>query len=150
MIRKTVNYEDFDGKAKNRVCYFNLTENELIDVALTLPDDDSVTYDESGNVDRVEVATRMFSALGKKDLYEFIKTLVIKSYGVKSADGEYFDKSEEVKRKFVSSMAYTKILMELMSDSKAASDFVNGIIPQDIVNKMIERQKAQIAEFPVV
>ena len=39
MFTKTINYKDFDGNNVTETCYFHLFENDLIEIAMDLPDD---------------------------------------------------------------------------------------------------------------
>ena len=39
MLKKTVNYEDFDGNQRTEDLYFNLTKLEATEFALDLPDE---------------------------------------------------------------------------------------------------------------
>ena len=68
----------------------------------------------------------------------------MKAYGEKSPDGKRFIKSPELSEAFSQTEAYSELFMELASDSDAASKFVNGIIPADMV-KAAEKQQQQAA-----
>ena len=60
------------------------------------------------------------------------KKLILMSYGEKSADGKRFIKSKELSEAFSQSEAYNKIFMEIVTDSKAAAEFANGIMPSQV------------------
>ena len=49
---------------------------------------------------------------------------------MKSADGEYFEKSEEISRKFACTQFYNLLFMELATDDGKAAEFVNHVIPK--------------------
>lgn len=49
-------------------------------------------------------------------------------YGVKSEDGRRFMKSEEISRSFMESPAYEILFEELVTNDKAAADFVNAVM----------------------
>lgn len=151
MLKKTINYDDFDGNAREEVHYFNLTQNELLNVAIKLPNNVMDAVDVgSDQIDEASAVRRLFSALGNNGIYEFIKMLVRESYGRKSADGRRFEKSEEIFNDFAQTLAYDTLLMELISDDKAASDFINGVLPNKVMEQMIQKQKSKPAAFPVV
>lgn len=57
----------------------------------------------------------------------------MKAYGEKSPDGKRMIKSAELSEAFAQTEAYSELFMKLATDSKAASEFVNGIIPADMV-----------------
>lgn len=149
MLRKTINYEDFDGNAREEIHYFNLTQNEMINVAMKLPGTvvDAVDVEQ---IDETAAVRRLFSALGNQGIYEFIKMLIRESYGRKSVDGRRFEKSEDIFNDFAQTLAYDTLLMELISNDKAASDFINGVLPNKVMEQMIQKQKNKPVAFPVV
>lgn len=137
MIKRTVNYEDFDGNSRVEDLYFNLTKTELIEMSMDLPEDVSgAITEDTKNVDEAEVARKLSEKLGNKGVYEFVKNLVLKSYGIKSEDGRRFVKSPEISKEFSQTLAYDAFLMELLSDDNASATFLSGIIPKDMVDKM--------------
>ncbi len=120
MIKKTVTYTDFDGNERTEDFYFHLTEQELTEWEL------SVDGGLSG------VLTRIINSKDNKKLIEIFKDLLIRSYGVKTPDGRGFIKNEEVLNDFKYTQAFSDIYMELATDDKAASEFVNGVIPASL------------------
>ena len=138
MIKKTVNYVDFDGNNRTEDLYFNLTRTELVDMAIDLPD--GVSAKLAANVDKDAIdevaAVEVLKEFGNKGIFNFIKTLVLNAYGVKSEDGRRFIKKPEITEEFSQTLAYDAIITELMSTDEAASNFVNAIIPADIAGKM--------------
>lgn len=123
MIIKTVTYTDFDGNERTEDFRFNFTEAELTEMELSL------------NGGLSQLLDKIVKENDNKQLVEYFKKLVIGAYGIKSLDGKVFDKSEEVKKTFANSAAYSKIFMELATDTTAAIEFVNGIIPQSVGEK---------------
>ena len=133
MIKKTVNYEDFDGNKRTEDLYFNLTKLEATEFALDLPDEitDEVVK-EGASAANMEAATRIVQKLGGKGIIDYIRKLVLKSYGIKSEDGKRFIKSEEISTEFSQTMAFDNLMMELLTDDNAASNFISAIIPSDL------------------
>ena len=136
MLKKTVNYEDFDGNLRSEDLYFNLTKTELIDIAMDLPENVTAEMPESGENMDEGAALKMIEALGGKGVIDFIKKIVLKSYGIKSEDGRRFMKNEQITTEFSETLAYDTVVTELLTDDKKASDFVNAVIPKDIVDKI--------------
>ncbi len=136
MIKKTVNYADFDGNARTEVLYFNLTKTELIEIAMDLPDglSDSIGNDPN-KIDEKAAISKVMESLGSKGILDFIKKLVLKSYGIKSPDGRRFEKSEEISKEFSQTLAFDSVIMELMTGDQAAVNFMNGLIPADVLTK---------------
>lgn len=135
MLKKTVNYEDFDGNQRTEDLYFNLTKLEATEFALDLPDEitDEVAK-EGASAANMEAATRIVQKLGGKGIIDYIRKLVLKSYGVKSEDGKRFIKSEEISTEFSQTMAFDNLMMELLTDDNAASNFITAIIPADLAD----------------
>jgi len=120
MIKRTIKYEDFNGVSQTEDAYFNLSKSELVEM--------EVEYDE-GFVDHVQA---IVDANDRKQLIEQFKSLILKSYGIKSADGRVFEKSDELRHTFSNSAAYTALFMELATDDNAAAEFINGVVPADL------------------
>lgn len=140
MLKKTLTYKDFEDRDVTETCYFNLTKTELISMALGLPDVDTA------DVDVKTAGSELLRKLGGEGVFEFIKDLVKKSYGVKSSDGRRFIKTPELTEEFTQTLAYDNLVMELMSNDEAASEFVNGIIPTSVLEEMIARQESAKSE----
>lgn len=146
MLKKTVTYEDFDGNKRTEELYFNMTQTELTEFAMELPDD--VTKIFAANTGKVteDEALQIVNTLGGKGIYSFIKQLVLKSYGVRAEDGRRFVKIDDQGRplsvEFSQTLAFDAILMDLMSSEQEAAAFTNGIIPAKLA------EKAQIQALP--
>ena len=125
MLKETVTYTDYDGKERTEDLYFNLEKHELIDLAFDLPDDIIVADEETGEIKE----NHMVEKLGDKGIYKFIKDVIKKSYGVKSADGRRFIKSDELTLEFTQTPMYDSILTKLTSDNDAATKFITTVIP---------------------
>jgi hypothetical protein len=124
MIKKTVTYIDYNGTERTESFYFHFTHAEILDMEMTT---------EGGFAERVQ---RIIDANDQTSLLKVIKQFVLDAYGVKSDDGRRFIKNPEVKEAFIECPAYSEIYMELLSDDKIASDFVNGVIPSDTRDKL--------------
>lgn len=139
MITKTIKYTDFNGKEREEEALFNLTRTELMEIAVDLPEGliDNVT-DEEKTTDE-QRAKAIFAALGGKGVSKFIKDMLLKSYGIKSLDGRRFEKSEQISTEFSQTMAFDQLYYELLTDDVAAAQFINGIIPESILDNAISK-----------
>ena len=142
MLKKTINYTDFNGNERTEEHYFNLTQTELVEVALGLPD--GLSENEISESNKQQAALTLMDNLGKEGLFNFIKDLMLKSYGIKSADGKRFEKSEQISTEFSQTLAFDKMFMELMTDDIAAADFVNSVIPKDIADNLKNKNQAKL------
>ena len=124
MIKKTVTYTDFDGNERTEDFYFHLTEQELTEWEF------SVDGGLSG------VLTRIVNSKENKKLIEIFKSLLVKSYGEKTPDGRGFIKNEEVLNNFIYTQAFSDLYMELATDDKKAAEFVNGVMPAGLMERV--------------
>ena len=127
MITKEVKFKDYNGVEKTKSYRFNLSPAELLEMEL----------DKNGTLE--EYVQAIVDSKDSKQIKDLFKEILLMSYGEKSLDGEYFEKSDELKKKFVASPAYSIIFTELATNTQAAVDFVNGITPS-------EEEMAVIAE----
>lgn len=124
MLKKTITYTDYNGVERTEDFYFNLSKAEITEMEL-------------GTVGGfAEMIQKVINANDAPTIIKIFKDLVLKAYGEKSADGKRFVKSEEISTAFAQTEAYSNLFMELATDSKAAADFVNGIIPPDLAKEV--------------
>ena len=126
MLKKTINYTNYNGEQKTKDCYFNLSKAEIAEMELEIP---------GGMAANLKQITE---AKDTPSLVKIFKNLILRSYGVKSSDGERFIKNQQVREEFEQSEAYSELFMELATNADSASEFVNGIIPADLANKVKE------------
>lgn len=129
MVKLTETYKDYNDNERTEEFYFELNEAEVLEMQA----------EENGQLN--EIIKKVIAEKDSKKLMEIFKNLVLKSYGQKSIDGHYFEKSDEITKKFTQTKAYPQIFMRLALNAKAASDFVNGILPEDL-DKKIEAVKS--------
>lgn len=123
MLKKTIKYTDFNGTEREEDFYFNLTKAEVMEMEMST----------TGGM--AEMIQRIVSAQDAPAIIKIFKDLVLKAYGQKSPDGKRFIKNDELRDEFVSTEAYSQLFMELATDADAAAKFVNGIMPQDLVQQ---------------
>ena len=120
MLKKIITYTDYNGVERTEPFYFNLSKAELMEMELGV----------TGGM--TEMLDKIIAAKDAPSLMKTFKEMIMKSYGVKSDDGKRLIKSEELSIAFTQTEAYNVLFMELITDDKAAADFVNGIIPNEI------------------
>lgn len=130
MITRTQEYIDYDGNKRKEKFYFNLTQFEATEIAMDMPD--GIIEDIEEGEEQQTTAVHLVEKLGKKGVLNFIKNIVLKSYGVKSPDGKRFIKSEELSTEFSQTPAFSAFMIRLMTDDKEASAFINGVIPAEL------------------
>lgn len=120
MLKKPITYTDYNGVERTEDFYFNLSKAELMEMELGV----------TGGM--TEMLNKIIAAKDAPSLMKTFKEMIMKSYGIKSDDGKRLIKSEEISTAFIQTEAYSVLFMELITDDKAAADFVNGIIPNEI------------------
>ena len=132
MLKKIITYTDYNGVERTEPFYFNLSKAELMEMELGV----------TGGM--TEMLDKIIAAKDAPSLMKTFKEMIMKSYGIKSDDGKRLIKSEELSIAFTQTEAYSVLFMELITDDKAAADFVNGIIPNEIQAE-VAAQNAQNA-----
>lgn len=121
MLKKTITYTDYDGNERTEDFYFNLTKAELMEMELST---------EGGLEKKLN---KIIASKDSTKIIETFKDIIVRSYGEKSDDGKRFVKNKEIADGFTQTEAYSELFMELASDADKAAEFINGIIPKDIV-----------------
>lgn len=117
MLKKTIQYTDYNDVKREEDFYFNLTETELAEMQLEV----------TGGLDSMLQA--IVKAQDIPTISKLFKQIILKAYGQKSPDGRRFIKSEELSTEFSQTGAYNVLYMELSQDAEKASEFITGIIP---------------------
>lgn len=119
MLKKNIKYVDYDGNARAEDFYFNLNKAEVIELQL-------------GTVGGLtKTLEKIVQEKDASRIIEYFKTLILKAYGEKSADGRRFIKSQELRDAFEQTEAYSELFIELASDAKMAAEFINGVLPKE-------------------
>lgn len=121
MLKKTITYTDYNGVERKEDFYFNFTKAELTDMNLSVQGGLQAMIQKIVDTQNVPEIAKIF------------KEMIFKAYGEKSSDGRRFVKSKEISEAFSQTEAYSELYMELATDSKAAADFVNGVMPRELV-----------------
>lgn len=120
MLKKTIEYTDYNDVKRKEDFYFNLTKAEIMEMELST----------TGGL--AEMIQKIIDTQDIPQIIKIFKELVLKAYGEKSADGKRFIKNDEIRDGFAQTEAYSELFMELSTNPDAASAFVNGIIPDNI------------------
>ena len=118
MLKKTIEYEDWDGNKRTEDFYFNMSKSELMEMELST---------EGGLKNRLE---RIAKKVDAPKIMEFFKEFIMKAYCEKSDDGRRLIKRKELAEAFIETPAYDILFMELLSDDEKASAFISGVLPK--------------------
>lgn len=134
MYKKAIKYTDYNGVEREEPFYFNLNKAELI------------KWEGSTIGGMSSMYEKIIAAQDKEALISLFETIIQRAYGEKSADGKRFMKSPEILANFTSTEAYSNLFMELASDDNAANEFMQGIMPADLLEEVRKSQDAKEAE----
>lgn len=126
MFKITKTYTDFNGNERKEDFYFHLTEAEVLKMQLGTT---------GGLADTIQ---RLIDLQDGPAILNIFEDLVMKAYGVKSADGREFIKNQAIRDSFAQTQAYSDIYVELATDADKASKFINGILPANLAAKVSE------------
>ena len=132
MYKITETYTDYDDNQRTEDFYFNYSEAELTDLQF------SVSGGLAGMIDKIIKTNDM------PKLVELFRELIQKAYGEKSNDGRRFIKSPELTKEFTETVAYSQIYMRLATDSKAAQEFINKVVPKSMNDKMQQANQQNV------
>ena len=132
MYKITETYTDYDDNQRTEDFYFNYSEAELTDLKF------SVSGGLAGMIDKIIKTNDM------PKLVELFRELIQKAYGEKSNDGRRFMKSPELTKEFTETVAYSQIYMRLATDSKAAQEFINKVVPKSMKDKMQQANQQNV------
>ena len=128
MISYTIKYTDLlDNEAEDKV-YFHLTKDEVYDL----------------------IAERRKTLLGQASRiqedqdflegYQFVRDIVLRSYGERSDDGKRFIKTEGATTAFRQSLLFDEVLEKIFESDKSADAFVNAVMPPKMVELINKEQ----------
>lgn len=120
MYTKKITYTTYDGTELTETYYFNLTKAEIVEMQLST---------SGGFAEKIQ---RIIDSQEIPEIVKTFKELILASYGEKSPDGKRFIKFKDGHRladDFAQTEAYSELFMELATDSNAATNFINGIVP---------------------
>ncbi|MBP5741344.1 MAG: hypothetical protein J6W59_06300 [Bacteroidales bacterium] len=132
MFKKVITYTDYNGEERTEDFYFNLSRAEVTEMELST---------EGGLGATIE---RITKAKDVPAIIAIFKDLILKAYGQKSPDGKRFIKSKQLSEEFSQTEAYSNLFMELATDSTAASEFINNIMPID--QKSVAKASLEIVQ----
>lgn len=128
MLKKTVKYTNLNGLEVEKELLFDFNETEVLEMELST---------EGGLSDLIQKIT---AAKDMTQIFPMYKKMILAAYGEKSADGEYFEKSQEIRDRFEHSIAFNTLFMELATSAEESAKFFNGITPNiEALAKRVEK-----------
>lgn len=136
MLKKTIKYTNFLGNEVEDTLFFNLSQDELMEMELSKEGGLSATIQ------------RIVDAQDTPKIIAMFKDILLKSYGEVSEDGKRFIKNDQLREEFQQSKAYSELFMELATDADAATKFIEGVIDVDQNDPRLALVKKQNNPIP--
>lgn len=121
MVRREIKFTDFNGKSQTEVGYFNINKAELGKLQMR----HNGTY-----LDYLKLLSERKKV---EEMYNFVYELILDSYGEKDPEGRKFIKTPEMRTDFEQSLAFSEMIVDLVSNPDDLANFVKGIMPPDLV-----------------
>jgi hypothetical protein len=124
VLRKTIAYTDLDGDEVSEDFYFHISAAEAL------------RLESSEDVGLSAKLQAIVASNDKRRIIEAFEYFIRTTFGVRSADGKRFIKTPEAAEEFMQSEAYSALLLELITDINAAAEFVQGVLPKGLAEKV--------------
>lgn len=123
MLKKTIEYTNFNDEEKTMEAYFHLGKADIARI--------------SADPTVLEDMKRATETNNTKLMLACIERLVRLAYGVRSEDGERFVKTQEVQDAFIQSAAYEEFLADLLGGTGANfSKFMTAVFPEKMMKEL--------------
>ena len=141
MLKKTITFENFDGKEETVVAYFNLSKTECVDLNLEYEKEGGLI----GHLKKL-IGDQKDGQVLQKPAVDFVKLMIEKSYGIRPKDNPslFLKEDEEGKplfRKFKQSAAYDKYVYALLSGEEPLDEFAENVLPKINDTQRAEAEK---------
>lgn len=140
MLIRPITYTDFNDPPQTHTknFHFHLAKHEFYELMLSVGPEGFEGWYKKAVADKDEAS-----------LYAMFKKIVLSSYGVRSEDGEEFDKSEEVRKKFEKHAAMHALFDEFLTEEKFINDFIRGALPKDFAAGLDDPEKRKEIEAEI-
>lgn len=135
MIKKTITFEDLEGRQRSEDFYFNLTKAEILELQFSRV---------GGFAESLEAIVKASST---KDILGIFKTIILKAYGKRDFDNGHFIKTDELSEAFSHSEAFSNLLFELLDNELAAGEFINNLMPANLRAEVEDARRKQPSDF---
>jgi hypothetical protein len=123
VLKKTITYTDFNDEEVSEDFFFHLSKAELVELEMS----------HQGGLS--EALKRIVEAEDGKGIVQEFKNIILSAYGQRSSDGKRFIKNQQLREEFESTEAYSTLFIELVTNTDAAIEFINGVIPSGMAEE---------------
>jgi len=138
MLAKQIKHEDYMGNARTTEAFFNLSQEELLEIELSY---------EGGLEGHYQ---SMVDSNNPQELLALFRGLIKQSYGVIEDGGASFDKSPEHFEKFKKTAAYQALFDEVMFSADNANDFFLSIMPKALREQTMKQLSGNLVVADVI
>lgn len=121
MVKREIEYENYDGEKIKETFYFNLTKAELQELEFDIP----------GGFDGL--TAKLKKDPSASDIVDAFKIILGKAYGEKLPNGKIY-KNEQNTSAFFASDAYSELFFWLMNNSEEAMNFIEAMLPREVAD----------------
>lgn len=116
MYKKVIEYTDYNGTPRKETFYFNYSKAELLKKELST---------QAGIEEFIKM---LIATKDNAKIVQIFNDLILDSYGIKSEDGTRFIKTKELRDAFEQSEAFSELFIEIVSNTDAQVEFINGVV----------------------
>lgn len=140
MLKQTINYKDFNDQERTEDFYFNINIDELIQLEKSV---------EGGFVKYLEDIGNATDDRKGLEIMGIFRRIIMLAVGERSDDGRRFSKRDgDVADEFIETNAYQELLFQITTNAQLAAEFVNQLIPQDMIARMQAAIDEELAKQP--
>lgn len=129
MLKKDITFENLDGDMITQTFYFNLNKAELVAMEM-----------EGGEGGFQAAMQQIIDSKDGKAIMEQFRNIILKTVGYRHEDGIRFIKTQDYRDAFEESGAYSELFVSLVTDAEAGAQFINGVIPRNLAEKVAAMQ----------
>lgn len=116
MIKKTINFVDYNGVAQSKQYYFHLTATDVIKM--------TAKY----GMDLIPYFEKILEEEDHMKIVETFEDLILSAVGIRTKDGANFVKNRQIREDFEYSQAYAELFVELMTNPDSAKEFMTNLV----------------------
>ena len=125
MVKREIEFEDYEGEKVKEPFYFNLTKAEIQELEFEMP----------GGFEGM--MNKLKKNPSNSDIVNAFKTILGKAYGEKLPNGKIY-KNKENTEAFFASDAYSELFFWMLNNGDEAMKFIEGMLPRDVAEKVPE------------
>lgn len=127
MLKKMINYRDYDDNVRTDTLYFHLNRFEWLELE---------TYTKGGLIENLEHAIETNNA---KKTIDLLKKIILSAYGEKNPETGAFEKDDDRAIRFSKTDAFSALFYELAYNEEASKAFFVGLIPKELRDEAMKK-----------